>query len=85
MKRYQGTAQGEVFVMQGKKRRKLEADVAFGWGHTGPAVNALARALLSDALGNTARAAQLYMRFKYRALQGLKKDMGWTMTEADVL
>jgi hypothetical protein len=91
MRKYCATSDGEVLVFQGKKKRALVqppgpiADMPFGWGITGPSANALAYALLCDALGDRARAVKLYMRFKYRVIQGLKRDMGWTLTHSEIL
>lgn len=56
----------------------------FSWGYHGSGPAQLALAILADALGDDARALELYQSFKAKVIARLDIDKPWSLTTIDV-
>lgn len=87
MKTYMGVP-GEpplVTVTNGADTKPLEADKPFGWGKGGYlGGSVLAKAILTDHLGDAVQAQKLASRFMWRSIVALDPMKPWTMTEREV-
>lgn len=87
MTEYRGDADGKVFVVNGKKKKLLNARIdlapnlapALDWG-TKVAGSRLALAILADHLKDDAEAVRLASRFKWRVIVELPAGKPWTIT-----
>jgi hypothetical protein len=76
-------AAGEIAVLNPRTDLRNHSPTGFAWGYAGSGPAQLALALLSQVLGDDARAVRLYQRFKDSVIA--KLGTSWCVTEAELL
>lgn len=88
MTRYIGFQNGDAFVLSDDPytlSTLVDDGVAIAWGDQSPASATLAKAILTHALNDAAKAVRLHRRYLHRVVSTLPKGESWSLSRDDVM